>query len=138
MAKISKKTEKERMEEFLKQNENTKMELFKKINQIETVVPIDMNLHFYGLLNWDIFQQMFTAEVKEWVIDDVERRITQWINSHFEEEHFTGQIGLYNHYTVLDRLYEKKKVVTSKHVIVFKDNAVTSFKNIDFNVIDYK
>lgn len=125
--------------EFLEENDKRKMRLAKNLNQSEEVVPIDMFLQLYGYMNYEIFKETRWDDVKQWVVADVKSRITKWVSDHFkDEEPFTGQVNISNRYVVLDRFYEKMKVVVSKHDFTFKDNIIIGFNHHSIEEHDYQ
>ena len=125
--------------EFLLSNDKTKMKLAKNLNQSEEVVPVDMFLHLYGYMNYHIYKETPWVDIKLWVSNDVQNRVTKWISAHFtDEEPYSGEVNIISHYTVLDRLYEKVKVVVSKHECSFKDNIIIGFKNLSIEEKDYQ
>ena len=137
MKKSKEQIEKER-KEFAEKCEQIKLSLFKKINKTERVIPIDMNLQLYGVLNLESYSGLLSTEFEEWVIADVKRRIYQWLTDHFTEEPYTGEINIINQYTILNIQYEKKKMVIAKHVLKIEDNEIVGFKTMSIEGDDYQ
>lgn len=113
-------------------------QVLKKLNQSESVIPVELYLHLYGYLNYKNYSSLDWLDIKVWVCGDVQRRVTQWLNDHCVEEPYTGQVTIFNQYYVLDILYSKKKVVVSKHELTIKDNEIIRVNNISIEESDYK
>lgn len=93
----------------------------------------EIRLSMTGLFNWDKYKVLETVEVENIIVNDIKRRITEWVEKKFKEEPFTGVIFVKAFYTALDYHYTSKEVVSIKFRCDFENNVLFSIKALSSN-----
>ena len=95
----------------------------------------EIRLSMTGLFNWDKYKVLETVEVQNFIVNDIKKRITEWVEKHFqnEEEPFTGVIFVKAFYTALDYHYTSKEVVSIKFRCDFENNILITIKALSSN-----
>ena len=90
----------------------------------------EIHLIMTGLFNWEKYKVLETVEVENIIKKDIIRRLTEWVEKHFqnEEEPFTGVIFVKAFYTALDYHYTSKEVVSIKFRCDFEYNVFSNIK----------
>lgn len=101
------------------------------MNEIENYTSLNVDevneirLSMTGLFNWENYKVLITVEVENIIVNDIKRRIKEWVERIFQEEHFTGVIFVKAFYTALDYHYTSKEVVSIKFRCDFSDNVLS-------------
>lgn len=111
------------------------MEKTENLTSLNVDEVSEIRLSMTGLFNWEKYKVLETVEVENIIKKDIIRRITEWVDKHFqnEEEPFTGVIFVKAFYTALDYHYTSMEVVTIKFRCDFENNVLITIQALSSN-----